>query len=225
MILPGSKDTLADLEWLRTTGLDAAILAAHRRGALILGVCGGYQMLGRSLSDPGGVAGQAGNAVPGLGLLPVETVFLPEKEVRTVRATFADDSWTAYEIHMGRSRIAPQTAPLFHIHSGGDPLPSFEGTPDSSGSGDALPEVSRPGALGPDGASEGVRFGRVWGTYLHGAFESAAFRSAVTREAGIHAHRPAAGSFRQQRQKLYADMADFIEEHLNLEDLWRYVAH
>ena len=197
LILPGSKDTLADLEWLRTTQLDAAILAAHQRGALVLGICGGFQMLGHTLSDPHGVAGKQGHA-RGLGLLPLDTVFESEKEVRSVRAAFHNDAWAAYEIHMGQSRLDPGTPPLFHV---------------------------RPEEVHASQRPEGARLGRVWGSYLHGAFESTAFRRAAAARAGLSAFTPAACSFREQRQMLYAEMADFIEEHLNLEDLWRYVAH
>src|SRR3981189_2174966 len=78
IVLPGTKNTLADLRWLRASGLADAIIAASHRGALIIGVCGGFQMLGHSLSDEMGQAGDAGTE-RGLGLLPAETQFTPPK--------------------------------------------------------------------------------------------------------------------------------------------------
>jgi adenosylcobyric acid synthase len=70
---------------------------------------------------------------------------------------------------------------------------------------------------------EGLRHGRVWGTYLHGIFEAASFRREVARLGGLGSHKTAAVGFREQRKALYSSMADLIEEHLNLEALWRYV--
>ncbi|NBV34565.1 MAG: cobyric acid synthase, partial [Proteobacteria bacterium] len=102
VVLPGSKNTLADLAWLRSSGMADAVLAAHQRGALIIGICGGFQMLGQYLSDPTGIAGERGEMV-GLGLLPVETLFFEEKQLGTVKVRFEDEVWDAYEIHMGRT--------------------------------------------------------------------------------------------------------------------------
>ena len=193
VVLPGSKNTLADLTWLRSSGLADAVLAAHQRGALIIGICGGYQMLGQYLSDNEGIAGERGEML-GLGLLPVETLFFEEKQLGTVKVRFEDEVWEAYEIHMGRTTVSRGVSPLLTV----------------------LEEGAE--------RAEGVRHNEVWGTYLHGVFESARMRLAATQSAGLLGHRASPVPFRAQRETLYNGMADLIEEHLNLEDLWRYVA-
>jgi len=193
VVLPGSKNTLADLAWLRSSGMADAVLAAHQRGALIIGICGGFQMLGQYLSDPTGIAGERGEMV-GLGLLPVETLFFEEKQLGTVKVRFEDEVWDAYEIHMGRTTASRPVAPLLTV----------------------LEEGAE--------RAEGVRHNGVWGTYLHGVFESARIRLAATQSVGFFGHRASPVAFRTQRETLYNGMADLIEEHLNLEDLWRYVA-
>jgi adenosylcobyric acid synthase len=110
IILPGSKNTLGDLRWLRAQGLDRWILACHARGAAVWGICAGYQMLGRRVSDPAGVESSEGSA-DGLGLLPTETVMLAEKTTRVVQARSAlnEARFEAYEIHMGETRPASET--------------------------------------------------------------------------------------------------------------------
>jgi adenosylcobyric acid synthase len=107
IVLPGTKNTIADMRWLRESGLDRVICDAARRGTTVIGVCGGYQMLGEWLRDPTGVAGDAGE-VRGLGLLPLETVFRAPKIVCQTVAEHAGKRWTAYELHMGRTtQLAP----------------------------------------------------------------------------------------------------------------------
>ncbi len=102
IVLPGSKNTLADLRWLRAHGWFEAIAEAARSGVVVVGLCGGYQMLGERLADPEGLAGDRG-VEQGLGLLPIATGFAPEKIVRQVTAECDGRRWRAYEIHMGRS--------------------------------------------------------------------------------------------------------------------------
>lgn len=103
IIIPGTKNTIGDLEWLRASGLDQWILEQSRAGATIVGVCGGYQMMGESIADPEGVESDAGGA-RGLGLLPVETTLRREKTVRGVEAaTPSGTRFSAYEIHMGET--------------------------------------------------------------------------------------------------------------------------
>lgn len=116
IVLPGSKNTLADLRWLRERHLDRALHAAVQRGATVVGICGGYQMLGERLADPAGIAGDAGDE-PGLGLLPIATEFHAPKIVRETGATCGSDRWTTYEIHMGRTRF---TAPCDTLHEVSD---------------------------------------------------------------------------------------------------------
>ncbi|MDX1980728.1 MAG: cobyric acid synthase [Bryobacteraceae bacterium] len=103
VILPGTKNTIGDLEWLRATGLAEWVRQQHARGARVLGVCGGYQMLGHTIADPQGVENESPRSVSGLGLLPLHTVLTAEKIVRTVQVNFRRIAAGAYEIHMGRS--------------------------------------------------------------------------------------------------------------------------
>ena len=120
VILPGTKSTLGDLAWMRERGLDEWVLAQHRAGALIVGVCGGYQMLGGRIDDPAGVESPETSA-PGLGLLPVNTVMRAEKTARVVEArTPAGAAFRAYEIHMGETAAPPGARP-FAILDGGSP--------------------------------------------------------------------------------------------------------
>uniref|UniRef100_UPI00190F5B06 cobyric acid synthase n=1 Tax=Roseomonas sp. 18066 TaxID=2681412 RepID=UPI00190F5B06 len=104
VILPGSKATIADLAALRAEGWDIDILAHHRRGGRILGICGGYQMLGTRIADPEGAEGPPGS-VPGLGLLQVETVLAGSKQLSPARGrSLADDlPFAGYEMHIGRT--------------------------------------------------------------------------------------------------------------------------
>lgn len=111
VILPGTKSTLADLRWLRQSGLEAAILKLASRGTPVMGICGGYQMLGRKLSDPLGVEG--GGSLDGMGLLDTTTVFSPEKTTTRTACSFPECGGLfaplsgcpleGYEIHMGQS--------------------------------------------------------------------------------------------------------------------------
>ena len=119
ILLPGTKSTIADLKWLRQSGLEAAVLKAAAAGTLVFGICGGYQMLGRRVSDPDRVEAAGTTEIQGLGLLDMDTVFQGEKVQTQVAGTFDGVTgmlsglngmdYTGYEIHMGRSqeRIPP----------------------------------------------------------------------------------------------------------------------
>jgi adenosylcobyric acid synthase len=119
VILPGSKATLADMAFLREQGWDIDILAHHRRGGAVLGICGGFQMLGRAIADPLGIEGAPG-AIPGLGLLDVETRLLPDKTLREVRGQALGEALSGYEIHLGTTD-GPDAARPFAILEGGRP--------------------------------------------------------------------------------------------------------
>lgn len=103
IVLPGSKATIADLAALRAEGWDIDILAHHRRGGLVIGLCGGFQMLGRTVADPLGLEG-APSAAAGLGLLDIETTLSSEKTLRPASATALGAVAEGYEMHMGKTR-------------------------------------------------------------------------------------------------------------------------
>ena len=148
VLLPGTKATLSDLAYLREQGWDVDILAHHRRGGLVVGLCGGYQMLGRSVADPGGAEGPAGEA-PGLGLLDIDTVLGGDKTLRPVEGKEAESGQTirGYEMHMGETT-----------------------GPGLARSWVQLADGRKDGAVSSDG--------RVRGTYLHGLFAADGFRRA-----------------------------------------------
>jgi adenosylcobyric acid synthase len=157
VILPGSKATIADLAALRREGWDIDILAHRRRGGTVLGLCGGYQMLGRSIADPGGVEGPAGT-VAGLGLLDVETVLAGAKRLQAVRgATLADAApFDGYEMHIGRTTGPHTENPFLRLEDG-----------------------RMDGATSDDGL--------VAGTYAHGLFGHDAQRAAWLARLGAGA--------------------------------------
>jgi adenosylcobyric acid synthase len=119
VILPGTKATLADLAFLRAQGWDVDLAAHVRRGGRVLGICGGYQMLGRRIADPLGLEGPPGEA-EGLGLLDVETVLEPQKVLRAAAGRLAGGGrFSGYEIHVGRT-AGPETVRPFLVHDDGE---------------------------------------------------------------------------------------------------------
>jgi adenosylcobyric acid synthase len=188
VVLPGTKDTLADLRWLHASGFAEALRAHVARGGRLAGICGGFQMLGRAVADPAGFEG--GGRVAGLGCLPVTTVLERPKVTRRVRARLAGGAtgFPAYEIHMGRTRAA------------GGPARPFAWVEDGAG------------RVRPDGAR--TRSGRVWGTYLHGLFDAAEVRRALVPGA---ASAPGGGeSYRALRERAYARLAAVVRDHVDV---------
>jgi adenosylcobyric acid synthase len=116
IIIPGSKATIADLAYFRAQGWDIDLAAALRRGAHVLGLCGGYQMLGRTIADPDGIEGASGQ-VAGLGLLDVETTMTAEKRVTETAGTHIASSSPVrgYEIHIGRTVGPDCDHPMFDV--------------------------------------------------------------------------------------------------------------
>ena len=118
IVLPGSKATIADLAALRTAGFDIDIAAHRRRGGAILGLCGGYQMLGRSIADPEGIEGPPSN-VEGLGLVDVATTLSAGKHLEPVRGATDDGApFTGYEMHMGVTEGSDRARPFAHLADG-----------------------------------------------------------------------------------------------------------
>ena len=171
IVLPGSKSVQADLAWLRAQGWEAAIRRHLRYGGRLIGICGGFQMLGGELADPLGIEGSAGS-VDGLGLLDMRTELAPEKQLRNVSGQLAALEGVAalgpdvargaapvagYEIHMGVSAGPALERPALVLQDAGGQRPD--------------------GALSPDG--------QVLGTYVHGLFEAPAALSALLQWAGL----------------------------------------
>jgi adenosylcobyric acid synthase len=107
VVLPGTRATLSDLTWLRSRGLDTAVLDHAAAGRPVLGICGGFQMLGRTVADPHGVEGVAGAEVEGLGLLDVTTTFAADKVLRLPVGQALGVPASGYEIHHGRVTVGP----------------------------------------------------------------------------------------------------------------------
>src|SRR6185312_15061567 len=118
VILPGSKATIADLAALRQAGFDIDILAHLRRGGTVLGLCGGYQMLGRAVHDPNGIEGEPGSA-EGLGLLDIETTLADEKRLEKVEGVSFDGApFAGYEMHMGVTQGPDCARPFARLADG-----------------------------------------------------------------------------------------------------------
>jgi adenosylcobyric acid synthase len=128
VILPGSKSTRGDLDFLRTQGWDIDLSAHVRRGGHVLGLCGGYQMLGRGIADPDGIEGPPGET-PGLGLLDVTTIMTPEKSLTHVTAEHAETkkAITAYEIHIGRTEGGDRARPFAFVDGAAEGAISADG--------------------------------------------------------------------------------------------------
>ena len=128
IIIPGTKSTIADLAFLREQGWDIDILSHYRQGGRILGICGGYQMLGRRLTDEHGLEGAA-KSISGLGLLDVETFMTPEKNLEQVSGIYhpLDKQVRGYEMHMGRTEGADCDRPLLDMSHGPDGAISPDG--------------------------------------------------------------------------------------------------
>jgi adenosylcobyric acid synthase len=145
IILPGSKNTRFDLQWLKETGWAEELTAFSRKIGHVTGICGGYQMMGQQVSDPDGLEGTPGNTT-GLGLLPIETVLRAPKTTTLTRFSFDGKKGTGYEIHMGHTR-----------RLGGEPMLAI--THRNGSSVDEKDGCRVPGT-------------GLTGTYLHGIFDS-----------------------------------------------------
>jgi adenosylcobyric acid synthase len=203
IFLPGSKNTMGDMAWLRSSGMEAAIAGAYEKGSVLFGICGGYQLLGRSLSDPGRV--ESGGSIRGLGYLPVDTVYQKEK-IRTrvrghletlpgVLSAMSGQRINGYEIHMGVTKACEPTAALTEL------------TDEKTG------ERKADGAVGD----------RVYGTYVHGIFDREGVADALAhifaQKKGIKPER-GAESMEQYRQGQFDLLADALREHLDLHTIY-----
>ena len=165
IFLPGTKNTMDDLKWLRESGMEALILKAAASGTLIFGICGGYQMLGENLSDPHGV--EAGGTMRGIGLLPVDTVFAEHKTCTQVCGKFLEldeefaplknIEFTGYEIHMGETTYEP----------GGTVFSAIAETVGTQHVDEAM--------------ANGCQYQNAAGSYVHGLFDSVEMQKALLR--------------------------------------------
>ena len=205
LILPGTKSTLPDLRWLRERGLDRAVRDFAAGGGPVLGICGGYQMLGRMIRDPAGVESGI-EASEGLGLLDVETTLCPDKKTHQAEALmlsaaraagFTEGSRIAgYEIHMGETACGLQAAPLLRL----------------------VLRSGRPASL-EDGAVS--HDGRFFGTYLHGIFDNPSVRFSLLQ--GLRAQRglpERAATPDVSLEEELDRLGDHLETHLDLEALF-----
>ena len=197
IILPGTKNTMDDLRWLRESGLEACVLKAAAKGTPVLGVCGGYQMLGHTLADPAGEESGTPCTLPGLGLLPTDTVFNAEKHLSQTRAAveaipFAGAKLTGYEIHAGRTTVA------------GSPF-----------------------CILADGTPEGCVQANVFGTYLHGLFDTGELTEKLTaflcKKKGIDPAGAQLIPMEQYRQQQFDLLADGVRAALDMNAIYAAV--
>ncbi len=199
IIVPGSKSTMEDLIKIRENGLEDEIKDAAKRGCIILGICGGFQMLGESISDPEGIEGDT-ERIEGMGLLPVTTCYENEKVLRQVRAQFnlADDikaQSDGYEIHMGRSRLR-DGRPFAVIHT-------KEG----------------------ESIEDGAVYGNVYGTYLHGLFDSGELTDAFLRliakkRRDIALTGEKSRDIRDVKEEQYDLLADIVRKNMDINKIY-----
>ena len=194
VILPGTKNTVDDLLWLRQSGLEPALLKLAARGTPVLGVCGGYQMLGQTLADPDGTESGRAQTLRGLGLLPTRTTFTAQKRRAQVTAAataapFAGAALTGYEIHTGRTEV------------------------------EGLPFCTQ-----ADGTPEGCVQDRVFGTYLHGLFDTGELTeklvAALCARKGIAPDTAALMPMEQYRQQQFDLLAEGVRKALDMDALY-----
>jgi adenosylcobyric acid synthase len=225
VIVPGSKNTVKDLLYLKERGLDTSIHRAYGKGIQVMGMCGGYQMLGKRILDPLGVESEH-REVAGLGLLDIETIFEKEKVTCQAEATIVRSAecgvrslapsvferagcveWNCgeklngYEIHMG---ISTGAVGLFRVRRFGSN--SALRTPNS--------------ALVPDGS----RNNNCWGTYLHGIFDNNKFRRCVINGIREQKNLPALNNgldYGAMKEKAIDNLADLVRKHLDIDFILR----
>lgn len=204
--IPGTKNTMEDLQWMRESGMEAAVLKQAAEGKVIFGICGGYQMLGETLADPEGV--EAGGSMKGMGLLPMDTVFASEKTRTRVSGVFQNVEGDlqelsgtvleGYEIHMGVSTLREGSGTLTSI---------------------------RDHAATTDQKNDGAYCKNVYGTYVHGVFDkeevAKAIISALGRKKGINTDEITGVDFQKFKETQYDILADALREHLDMKKIYK----
>jgi adenosylcobyric acid synthase len=192
VLLPGSKSTIADLQFLREQGWDQDLMTLRRHGKAVIGLCGGYQMLGKYIHDPDGIEGMAGR-VDGLGLLDIETTLTEQKTLThtTGIETRTGAAISGYEIHLGQTTGADTAQPMVDHIAGRD-------------------GKTADGAISPDG--------QVAGCYMHGLFASDTFRSAWLNR---HGKASSQIVFDQQIDTTLDQLANHLAVHADLDAIAR----
>ncbi len=202
VIIPGTKTTIADLIVLQKSGMAEAIQNYAASGGTVLGICGGFQMLGQTIADPEGVEGQAGK-YPGLNLLPIKTVITGQKTARQRQVTSNYPQIglpvAGFEIHQGRTTYSNPS------------LSRSEHSADQK-SCQALFDDNNLGLV--DNSQS------VWGTYLHGIFDNGPWRRAwvnrLRQQRGLKSLPTGVSNYREEREQILDSLATQIEEHLDL---------
>jgi adenosylcobyric acid synthase len=207
IILPGTKQTIHDLQWLKESGLAEDIVKAAGNGTMVVGICGGYQMLGRTVADPDHAESDA-DATEGLGLLDVATVFRAAKTTHQVtgftskgnRLFEPGQAIQGYEIHMGESTLGERVTCLFEIT-----LRSGQVTAVREGCASAT--------------------GNVFGTYIHGIFDNDVIRfglvNRICRSKGLPGVAPtSAVSFAEAKERRYRDLAKTVAASINMQVIY-----
>ncbi|MDR3142796.1 MAG: cobyric acid synthase [Tannerellaceae bacterium] len=193
IILPGSKNTLSDLQTLRAGGIAGAIVKAYKEGKKVVGICGGYQMMGLRIEDPDGIEGDI-PSLPGLGLLPVATVIEPEKVTRQSHFLFLPGENSAickgYEIHMGRTTLQ-----------------------------DGAKE--QPALQLEDGRTDGYYLGSAcWGSYMHGILDNPAVLDHLA-EGFSHHREDTPFDYAAFKEEQYNKLAAHVRRHIDMEQIYR----
>ncbi|MCO8121053.1 cobyric acid synthase [Stieleria sp. TO1_6] len=201
VILPGTKNTFGDLQWLRQSGLAAQIERLSKQQTEVVGICGGYQMLGRQIINPDRVESGVHNAA-GLGLLEIETVFHPTKQTCQVEFEMTDDtiapgargqSVSGYEIHHGQTRSS--TPWMKRITEAGSDLAPADGSYSAEG--------------------------QIWGCYLHGLFHNDSFRAAWLNRLGVSETAGSTISSQDELQLSLDRLADAFEQYVDFDRLMK----
>jgi adenosylcobyric acid synthase len=210
VILPGSKNTVEDLLFLRESGLEQMLFRHIENGGRVTGICAGYQMMGQTLLDPD----RTESDVPelrGLGIFPMETVFAPDKKTEQVSGRVTVDSFgmpgipiEGYEIHMGQTTFLQPVAVPFHIR-----LSRLPETPESYHSDGAVTED-----------------GLLWGTYIHGIFHNDHFRHGWLNEVRKGKGMAISGNvipYNTLREHSFDRLADHVRQYLDMERLYEMI--
>lgn len=209
LIIPGSKNTIEDLIYLRNSGLEEQIIRLARKGKRIVGICGGYQILGNQLSDPLHTE-SAITDIHGLGLLDIDTVFEPEKTTTQVEGRIVssgipmvkDKTITGYEIHMGVTTLGEKAEPFVEITTQLDQQVSI-----------------LDGAISTDG--------RVFGSYIHGIFDdiefTRAFLNEIRKEKGLDDVASKVQSFDEFKETEYEKLAEVVRKHVDIDKVYQII--